>query len=281
MELTPLSSEEVVMCQRRGYFDEHLASLYSTAYGEPYLYKNKYLVYHDPASKTASITLFELDSESPSKREKLSCFKELTAHFKPTKLFATSPFRLPSALGNYACGRVYEDRDYQISLDHFDETLKGGEYKSLRYHVNHARRCGYSFEVGKCLTTAHINIMAEFLTRSKDYELWDYQLYLGLSSYISKFDSPRLFNLYLDDLLIGFDVVDFLSDVMVVPLGFYLDYPSIADDFIYEEILHAKRQHFQWLDVGWACNIKGLQEFKTKWKAVPRFHVCMQVFQRV
>ena len=280
LKLRRLSNEDVIKAQKRGYLDEHLASLYSTAYGEPYLYEDKYLVYHDSASKTVSITLFELDKERGSDTERTACFKELITSFKPEKVITTSPSKLPTHIGDYGCERVYEDKDYQIALDQFDEKLIGGSYKSLRYRANHAKRCGYSLAIGKVLTPAHINIIAHYLAKSKNYELWDYQLYLGLSEYVSRFASPRLFNVFLEGLLIGFDVVDVLSDVMTTPLGFYLDYPSIADFLIYEEILSAKRQGFKWLDIGWACNVLGLEEFKIKWKAVPRFHVYMQVFTK-
>lgn len=280
MKLKQLSHDEIIKSQQRGHFDEHLATLYSTAYGEPYLYQDKFLFYHDSSSKTMSLTLFELDREGDGERERISCFRDLAAYFKPSKVTVTSPSKLPLRIGNYGCEKTYEDKDYQIALDQFDERLIGGPYKSLRYRVNHAKRCGYSLALGKVLTPAHINIMAHYLAKSKNYELWDYQLYLGLSEYVSKFASPRLFNVFLDGLLIGFDVADVLSDVLTVPLGFYLDYPSVADFLIYEEILYAKKQGFRWLDIGWACNVAGLEEFKTKWKAIPRFHVYMQVFTK-
>jgi len=280
LRLKRLSDEDVVKCQHRGYFDEHLATLYSIAYGEPYLYRGKYLVYADLASKTISITLFGLDSESGGDAEKTRCFKDLTSHFKPSRVIVTSPSRLPSHIEDFACEKEYEDKDYQIALEQFNENLTGGAYKSLRYRVNHAKRCGYSLAIERALTPAHINIMAHHLAKSKSYEFWDYELYLGLGQYISRFDSPLLFSVFADGLLIGFDVVDFLSDVMAVPLGFYLDYPSVADFLIYEEILYGKNKRFKWLDIGWACNEPGLEEFKVKWKAVPRFRVFMQVFTK-
>jgi len=280
LKLKRLRDEDVIKSQQRGYFDEHLATLYSKAYGEPYLYEDKYLVYNDPTSKTISLTLFGFDNEKASAKERMNCFKHLISYFKPDKVIITSPSEMPSHIDDYVCEKVYEDNDYQIILGQFDENLKGSSYKSLRYHVNHAKRCGYSLTIGKVLTPAHLNIMAHHLVKSKNYELWDYQLYLGLSNYVSRFASPQLFNVFSDGLLIGFDVVDVLSDVMVVPLGFYLDYPSIADFLIYEEILYAKKQSFKWLDIGWACNVQGLEEFKIKWKAVPRFHVHMQMFAK-
>jgi len=279
LELKQLDDADVVRAQSRGYFDEHLATLYSVAYGEPYLYEDRYLVYQDLASKTVSLTLFGLDSDKGSNSEKMTCFKDVTTQLEPDRVIVTSPAKLPSHIAVYRCEKVYEDKDFQIALSEFDENLVGSRYKGLRYRVNHAKRCGYTLAQRKQLTPAHINIVAHHLAKDRRYELWDYQLYLGLGQYVSKWDSPRLFDVFLDDVLAGFDVVDVLgSDVMAVPLGFYMDYPSIADFLIYEEVLKAKQLGFKWLDIGWACNVLGLEEFKTKWKAVARFGVYMQEF---
>jgi hypothetical protein len=68
---------------------------------------------------------------------------------------------------------------------------------------------------------------------------------------------------------------------MVIPLGFYLDYSSLADFILYQEILHGKAQGFEWLDIGWACNNSGLEAFKKKWSAIPRFNVYMQDYQKM
>jgi len=280
LKLKPLSHADVIKSQQRGQFDEHLSTLYSCAYGEPYLYGEKFLFYRDSGSKTLWLTLFELGNETAVDKDRVACFKELVAHFRPDRVVVTSPCKMPSSIEGLTCDKIYHDKDYQISLGQFDEKLAGRSFKSLRYRVNHAKRCGYSLSVGRDFGPAHMSIIANFLAKSKEYELWDYQLYLGLGEYVREFESPRLFDVFSDGLLIGFDVVDVLSDVMIVPLGFYLDYPSIADFLIYEEIVYAKRQGFKWLDIGWACNVPGLEEFKVKWKAVPKFEVSMQVFRK-
>lgn len=267
-------------CQKRGYFDEHLATLYSVAYGEPYIYQNKYLLYHDPMSKIVWLTLFRLDNAEDTSVNTTKCFEASVKTFKPNKVVTTSPTRLPPNLGDFHCETVYEDKDYQINLQQFDEKLNGGSYKHLRYRVNNAEKLGYTLAVGKELTVAHSHIIALHLTK-KSYAPWDYQLYLKLGEYLKRFSSPRLFNVFLSDMLIGFDVVDFLANTMAAPLGFYLDYPSLADFLLYQEILHGKRQGFEWLDIGWACNNPGLEAFKQKWKAISRFSVCMQEYQKV
>jgi len=281
VRLKALDTTTARKAQRRGYFDEHLTGLYSSAYGKPYLYRDSYLVYEDPASKAVSLTLFALEKDADSQEDRLKCLREVTRYFQPARLIVTSPLKLPDSYDGYVCEKSYADKDYQIFLEQFDENLVGGSYKGLRYHVNHAKRQGYSLVSGKVFSPAHISILASFLVRSKSYEIWDYQLYLALGDFFSKRGSHVLFNVFSDGLLVGFDVVDALSDVLCVPLGFYLDCPSIADYLIYEEILYAKKRGFKWLDIGWACNVSGLEEFKVKWKAAPRFEVYVQVFKRV
>ena len=280
MKLKPLAKNGIVNCQKRGYFDEHLATLYSTAYGKPYICENKYLLYHDPSSKMVWLTLFGLDDDKDTSVDVNEFFEILTKTFQLNEIVATSPIRLPLNLGDFHSEIVYEDKDYQINLRQFDEKLNGGTYKHLRYRVKNAEKHGYKLAVGKKLTIAHSHIVALHMT-IKDCEFWDYQLYLKLGDYLNRFSSPKLFNVFSGDTLIGFDVVDFLADTMVIPLGFYLDYSSLADFILYQEILHGKAQGFEWLDIGWACNNSGLEAFKKKWAAIPRFNVYMQDYQKM
>jgi len=277
LKLKRLTEDDVVQCQKRGYFDEHLATLYSVAYGEPYIYRNKYLLYHDQMSKILWLTLFGLDNDKATSADATECFYAAVKAFKPNKAVTTSPKPLPNNLGDFHCETVYRDKDYHINLRKFDEKLNGGSYKHLRYRVNNAEKRGYTLAIGRELTVAHSHIMAFHLTK-KSYAPWDYQLYLRLGEYLKRFPSPTLFNVFSGDTLIGFDVVDFLSDTMATPLGFYLDYPSLADFLLYQEILHGKRQGLQWLDIGWGCNNPGLEDFKKKWTAISRFKVYMQEY---
>jgi len=280
LKLKRLTPDDIVHCQKRGYFDEHLATLYSVAYGEPYIYQNKYLLYHDPMSKIVCLTLFGLDNDKDTRVDETECFEASVKAFQPNKVVTTSPTRLPSNLGDFHCETVYQDKDYQINLQQFDEKLNGGSYKHLRYRVNNAEKRGYTLSVGRELTVAHSHIIALHLTK-KTYAHWDYQLYLRLGEYLKRFSSPRLFNVFSGDTLIGFDVIDFLTDTMAIPLGFYLDYQSLADFLLYQEVLHGKGQGFEWLDIGWGCNNPGLEDFKKKWKATSRFTVHMQEYQKV
>jgi len=270
-----LTDDDLLRYQRHGYFDEHLATLYSLAYGEPYIYKDTYLLYHDPLSKTLWLTLFELNSNE----DKLECVQDSLDEFKPSKLITTSPEKLPLNIGSYSCGRVFFDKDYQINLHKFDEHLRGSSYKSLRYRVNNAKKLGYTLAQGKGITTAHSHLINLHMMK-RNYNAWDYLLYLKINEYVKKFSSPRLFNVFLKDILIGFDVIDVLNKTMTTPLGFYLDYPSLADFATYNEVMYAKTQGFEWLDIGWACN-SGLEEFKKKWMAIPRFNIWVQEYQKV
>jgi hypothetical protein len=225
------------------------------------------------------LSLFGLDEGKDTIEDMSECFEASVKLFQPNEVVTTSPTRLPSNLGDFHNETVYEDRDYQISLRQFDEKLSGGAYKQLRYRVRNAEKRGYSFAVGKKFTVAHSHIVALHMTRVV-YAAWDYQLYLRLSDYFRRFSSPRLFNVFLDDTLIGFDVIDFLSGTVAIPLGFYFDYPSLADFLLYQEILYGKEQGFDWLDIGWACNNAGLEAFKKKWTAVPRFNIYVQEYQK-
>jgi len=275
LKVKRLSHEDVLRCQRRGYFDEHLVALYASAYGEPYLYKDTYLLYHDELSGTLWGTLFGLLN---NKEDRTACLRASIDQFKPQKIIVTSPEQLPLDVDGYHRETVYFDKDYQINLSEFDDGLRGGAYKDLRYRVNNAKKRGYTSALGKAVTPAHSHLMALHLTK-RSYALWDYQLYLKIDEYIRRHSSPRLFNAFLNGRLIGFDVVDVLKDVLATPLGFYLDHPSLADFLIHEEILYAKSKGFRWLDIGWACN-PGLEEFKKKWLATPRFHVCVQEYHK-
>jgi len=257
----------LIQCQRLGRFDEHLASLYSLAYGKPYIYKNTYLAYYDKQSRILYLSLFELhESEN-----KLKCIQNATKLFKPEKLIVTSPQELPLNIEEFRCFQVDYDRDYQIHIPDFDETLKGGKLKQLRYRVHNAEKRGYSLKIGKKMTPAHFHIIAQH-EQTKKLDLYDSQLYLGLWEYLQKFRSPLLFNVFSNGTLIGFDLVDFFKDTMTIPLGFYTDAPSLADFILFKEILYAKQKGYTWLDLGWACD-SGIEEFKKKWTAIPRFQI--------
>ncbi len=257
----------LVQYQRFGHFDEHLVSLYSLAYGDPYIYKDTYLVYYDKYSRILYVSLFELNGSE----NKLKCIHTATRMFRPQQLIVTSPQELPTDLEGFRCLKVGYDKDYQIYVPDFDDTLKGGTFKPLRYRVHNAEKRGYRLKIGKKMTPAHLHIIAQH-EQSKKLDLYDSQLYLGIWEYLRKFKSPLLFNVFSGGTLIGFDLVDFFKDTMTIPLGFYTDAPSLADFILYKEILYAKQKGCMWLDLGWACG-PGVEEFKKKWTATPKFQI--------
>lgn len=262
-----LSKSMLTRYQRFGRFDEHLVSLYSLAYGNPYIYKDTYLVYYDKYSRILYLSLFELNGSE----NKLKCLQTAAKIFRPEKLVVTSPQELPMDIEGFRCSKADYDQDYQIYVPSFDETLKGGELKHLRYRVHNAEKRGYCLKIGKKMTPAHFHIIAQH-EQSKKLDLYDNQLYLGIWEYLRKFKPPILFNVFFNGTLIGFDLVDFFKDTMTIPLGFYTDAPSLADFLLYKEILYAKQKGCSWLDLGWACS-PGIEEFKKKWTAIPRFRI--------
>jgi hypothetical protein len=265
--LRRLKKSMLVHYQRFGHFDEHLVSFYSLAYGDPYIYKDTYLVYYDRHSKILYASLFELNGSE----DRLKCLQTATRLFKPEILVVTSPQELPINLEGFHCQKVDYDRDYQIHVPDFDDTLKGGKYKQLRYRVRNAEKRGYHLKIGKKMTPAHFHIIAHH-EQMKRLDLYDSQLYLSIWEYLKKFKSPLLFNVFSKSTLIGFDLVDFVKDTMTIPLGFYTEAPSLADFILYKEIQHAEQKGCEWLDLGWACDA-GVEEFKKKWMAIPRFQI--------
>ena len=273
-----LLEKDISSYQKRGSFDEHLITFNSQIYGDPYVHDDAYLVYFDSTGKTLWLTLFELKGHKGSKGERLNCVRAAVDEFKPRKMATAAPEELASEMDAYACTNVFFDKDYQIKLSDFDEHLRGSNYGDLRYRVNNAVKRGYRLEVGRELTFAHSGILA-FHVSKREYNVWDYQAFLRLGDYVRNSQDVKLFNVFLDDVLIGFDVVDFMGDVMATPLGFCLDYPSLADFLMQCEISYAKSRGYAWLDVGWACN-PGLEDFKRKWRAVPRFNICVQEYNQ-
>lgn len=270
--LKRLEKRAIVLYQQLGHFDEHLTSFYSVAFGDPYLCDDTYLMYFDRSSKILYASLYDLQRRS----DKGQCIDAAIKQFQPQRIVTTSPEKLQMDLGKYQCINTYFDRDYQIHLPNFDEALKGREYKDLRYRVHNAEKRGYSLETGRRITHSHFHIIA--CHEAEKRIAWrDHQLYLSVQDYLKTFNGPLLFNVYSGKMLIGFDLIDFLKDTMVIPLGFYLDYPSLADYILFKEIVYAKERGYIWLDVGWACN-PGVESFKKKWMAEPRFEIWTQEY---
>jgi len=270
-----LYENDVPRYQKRGYFDEHIITLNAQVYGDPHIYEDKYLVYHDATGKMLWLTLFPLKGEE-KQVDAAECLKTSLAEFEPIRVRVASPNPLSQMIGEYTCESTFSDKDYQIRLSEFDEDLRGGSYDCLRYRVHNATKRGYRLTVEKEITPAHSYIMAFHISK-RDYNMWDYQLFLRLQNYVKNSSTAKLFNVYLGDVLVGFDIIDFLDNTMATPLGFYLDYPSLSDFVMHREVVYAKEQNFEWLDIGWACN-SGCEQFKKKWKGIPRFNIHVQEY---
>jgi hypothetical protein len=85
--LRRLNRRMLTQYKRFGRFDEHLVSLYSLAYGNPYIYKDTYLVYYDKHSRILHLSLFELNESA----NKLQCLQTATKISKPERLIVASP----------------------------------------------------------------------------------------------------------------------------------------------------------------------------------------------
>jgi hypothetical protein len=231
-------------------------------------------VYYDRFSKILYVSLFELNGCE----DKLQCIETAAKLFETENIVITSPEKLQTDLGDFHCTTVDFDRDYQIYLPNFNETLEGNAYKDLRYRVNNAIKRGYYLEIGRKMTPAHYHLVARH-EAAKKCDLWDSQLYLSMREYLEHFTSPLLFNVFSNRTLIGFDLIDFLNNTMTIPFGFYLDYPSLADFILFKEIVYAKEKGYTWLDLGWACN-SGVESFKKKWMAEPKFEIWIQEYAK-
>ena len=188
--LKRLTTDDIKHFQSLGSFDEHLIGLYSVAFGDPYVYEDTYSLYYDRLSKMLYLSFFELKESSDKNRYIETAQKK----FNPEKMLTTSPEKLDEDLARYHCVKTSFDKDYQIHLPTFDETLKGKIHRHLRYRVNNAVKRGYYVELGREMSHAHYHLMASQAV--KDSPWWDKQQYLSLKEYMKTFASPMLFNVF-------------------------------------------------------------------------------------
>ena len=267
MSIKRLTRKSAALYQQLGHFDEHLITLYSVAFGIPYIYNDTFILYYDKSSSILYLSLFALTNDA----DPIQCIETATEFFQPEQIVLTSSNEIHVPVPQYHQISTGFDRDYQIFLPTFDITLHGNKYKDLRHRVHHAKKRGYTCQIGRTLTPAHYHVIAQHECR-KSVAWWDHQLYQSLHNYFTRFHTPRLFNVYNNTVLIGFDVIDYLKDTLTIPLGFYLPYPSLSDFILSEELTYANKQNYTWLDIGWGCT-PGLESFKRKWMAIPRFDI--------
>lgn len=267
--LRVLSKNEKEDAQRRGYMYEHLLCLYSMVSDRTALYNDDFPVFINDFGE-ADVILFGLGKGI---NDRLECVRELTK-LPINKLNIVSPITfcgLPNMRTKYV------DWDFQISVDRFDFDLKGKDYRKIRYRLRQIEKTGYHTRLTRKFTSKHTYILSRHMTRHK-FDVWDYEELLSLERFFMEHDHGLMMEAYMDDRLVGFDVLDFFEDrrIMVVPLGIYLATPLVSDFLMHENLKFAMENGYEWVDVGPTCGSAGLRRFKEKWFAKPKFKLYVQ-----
>ncbi|UCH02566.1 MAG: hypothetical protein JSV20_01910 [Candidatus Bathyarchaeota archaeon] len=268
--LKALNKDEIEVAQSEGYMCEHLLCLYSTVAYKTELYNDTFPVFSSKYDE-ADVVLFGLKQDD---EDRLGCVKYLSKK-KPIKtLNIISPEPLNS-LPNTEL--KYTVLDYHINVNQFDINMKGKKYKSIRYRINQAKKNDYTVKLGRNFSPSHIYLLSRHMTRRK-YDAWDFEEMLSLERFLREHNHGMMMEVYKDDKLIGFDVIDFFENrkIMIVPLGIYLKISGLSDLLMYENLKYAKENGYIWLDVGSACGEPKLRRFKEKWFAKPTYKICVQ-----
>jgi hypothetical protein len=268
-----LSDEEKEAAQKIGYMCEHLLCLYSMTANRTALYNRNYPVYFS-GYEEVDLVLFGL---TENKEEVWNCIHDLL-RLPLKQLNIISPDRF---LPLKDVTKNYVDWDYHINVREFDLNLKGKQYKNLRYRINQAARFGYTIRIGRIITSRHLYILSRHIARYP-LDIWDLEELVSLTRFFTEHHHGFMMEVYHNGKLLGFDVVDFFEEkkIMVVPLGIYLEAPSLTDYIMYENLRYAKNTGYAWLDVGVTCRNTGLQDFKEKWLAKPKYKLCVQTIDR-
>ncbi len=252
---------------------EHLLCLYSSAGYRTALYRETYPVFINKYGDV-DVVLFGLRENSVKVAE---CVKDLLeTPVETLNIVSPEPFQNIEGVEMKSV-----ELDYHIDVNLFDIDLKGGEYKQIRYRVHRAEREGYKMRINREFTPDHIYLLSRHLTQNS-YTVWDYEELLSLEKFFKEHDHGFMMEIYSNDKLIGFDVVDFFetNEIMVVPLGIYLQVPGLADLMMYENLKYAKTNGYRWLDIGSDCGKNSLREFKEKWLAIPKYKIHIQTVKK-
>lgn len=267
-----LTNEEKEKEQKRGYMCEHLLCLHSMTSKRTALYNNNFPVYLSGYGE-ADIILFGL---MDGKEDKLSCVLELLKlPIKELNIVS------PSALNGIVNIKTrYVDFDYHIDVNQFDLDLKGRKYKNIRYSMKKADKKGYRIRFGREFTWSHAYILSRHMAHHT-LNLWDFEELLSLERFFREHNHCLMLEAYYEDKLMGFDVVDFFEEnrIMAVPLEICLEKPSLADFLMLENLKYAKDNGYKRLDIGLACGNTGLQDFKKKWLAEPKYKLFVQTIE--
>jgi len=267
--LRVLSKEEKEELQKRGYMYEHLLCFYSMVATKTFLYNESHPVFLTSFGE-ADLILFGLGKTNKAVFE---CVKEV-AELPISTLNIVAPTTL-QGLPNLATRHI--DWDFHIDVSRFDLSLRGSKYKDLRYRVKQAEKMGYSTKVTREFTPKHTYILSRHMAR-RNYDVWDCEELLSLDRFFREHTHGLVMEAYRDDMLIGYDVVDFFEEnkIMVVPLGIYLRVPLISYYMMYQNLEYAKENGYEWVDIGPSCGVDGLREFKEKWFGQPKYKICVQ-----
>lgn len=221
----------------------------------------------------ADVVLFGIRDREANK---LKCIRELL-ELPIKELNVISP----EALQNTEIKTQYIDWDYHINVRQFDIDLKGKKYKDIRYNMNRAEKFGYRTSISRNFTKNHLYILTRHMIRHT-LDMWDIEELLTLENFFKEHDHGFMMEIYQQEKLVGFDVVDFFEDnkIMVVPLGIYLEEQSLADFIMYENLRYAKNEGYEFLDISLGCRNSGLQNFKTKWHAEPKYQLFVQTIKK-
>lgn len=270
--LRTLSEKEKEKAQRGGYMCEHLLCLYSMVSDQTALYDDEFPVFLNSFGEV-DVILFGLGKKDEKRFE---CLQELVK-LPINTLNIVSPVafqKIPSIRTRYV------DWDFHINVDRFDFDLKGRKYKDIRYRLRQADEMGYSTKLSRNFTPNHTYILSRHMARYK-LDVWDYEELLSLERFFMEHEHGLMMEVYLNDRLIGFDVIDFFEDskIMVVPLEICLEAPLVSDFLMHENLKFARDRGHEWVDVGPACGNPGIRRFKEKWFAKPKYQLFVQTLR--
>lgn len=258
--------------QKRGYMCEHLLSWYSMPSEKMAILNDDFPVYLSGYDE-ADLVLFGL---SKTEIDVANCVSEMfKLPINELNIISPNKLSFPDV------ETLYVDWDYHIDLKRFDFDLKGSKYKNIRYSVNRMSKVGYSVKLSREFTRNHAYIISRHMARHS-LDIWDFEELLSVERFFSEHNHGFMMEAYEDGKLVGFDVVDFFEDnnIMVVPIGVYLEKPSLADFMMWENLKYAKDKDFSSLDVGLSCRNSGLQKFKSKWLAEPKYKLFVQTIHK-
>jgi len=191
-------NEEKEEIQKRGYMCEHLLSFYSMTSDKAALYDGNFPVYFGNHGEADAI-LFGLRDENA---DRSTCVQELLK--LPIKELNTIS---PEALTDFSDIETrYVDWDYHINLDRFDLSMKGKEYKSIRYSTHRADDMRYRINFGHELTRSHIYVLSRHMA-SHTLNIWDFEELLSLEQFLREERHGFLMEAYQGDELVGSDVI--------------------------------------------------------------------------